>query len=174
MRNSMGGGGFMMMPMMSPFPQEPPQQQQAPDIVVPARVRIAMEFLQSLTIKTMTRAAVSENQIDQIDGQKLTEEESNTQATACNLLGKYFAGRLEADSWEKIRVDALKKQNDGKNPRGMVLNCVMCGTSRRPRKDCPLCEGSGVILVVGAQPEITSAEDDIMGGDLPTDMMGDD
>jgi len=164
MRNPFGGGGqFMMMPF--PFGQMMPDQQdirpQVPDIIVPARVRIAMEFLNSLTVKGMTRAAVYESGAQEIKGQNLSDEEADAQATACNLLSQYFAGKLPPDQWESLRVDALKKQaaTGEKNQKGMVLNCVMCSNRRQPRRDCPLCEGSGVILVVGAKADTGQGDD---------------
>ena len=164
------GGGFMMTPwgQMIMMPEQQEIRQPVPDIMVPARVRIAMDFLQTLTIKQMTRAAVYESGAEQIPGQKLSDEEADAQATACNLLSQYFAGKLSPDEWERIKVDALKKQaeqGEQKNQKGMVLNCVMCSNRRSPRKDCPLCEGSGIILVVGAKADTGQLDGNGQGPD---------
>ena len=126
--------------MMPPWAHPPQQQIQAAE--VPARVRTALAFLESLTIKTMTRVAVWENGCEQIDPPRLTDEESATQATACMMLSSYFAGKLPPDRWEKAEAE---ERCLGSDRPGMVLGCFACHPS--PKPDCRLCKGSGTILV---------------------------
>jgi len=71
--------------------------------IVPARVVAAMEFLDRLTHKTRTGAAINEDTIEKIDGQRLTTAESNAQATACNMLNDYFRGKMRPNYWERAR-----------------------------------------------------------------------
>lgn len=146
------GNPFFFMPMMGPTP-EYGRPESIPDIVVPARINKAMEFLELMAMKTQTRAAVSENQIQQIEGQKLTVEEMTAQATACNLLNQYFAGQLPVDKWEEVRLTALqqKVENRKKTNRPMkILRCMACGGSD---KNCPLCEGTGTLIVVNTKQD---------------------
>ena len=143
-----------------PWMQQPQEQQQMriPDIIVPARVDKALEFVALLTQKTMTRAAVNDSDIREIFGQKLTDEESVAHATACNLLTRYFAGKLQPDVWEEVKVSAIKKQNDLQGRTGRVLNCIACQPGT-PAKGCPLCNGTGRVLVmsIGSQEQLESA-----------------
>lgn len=146
MRN-MPGPFFMIQPPWAH--QGPENRSELFETVVPARVEKAMQFLAMLTNKTRTSAAVSENQIETIPGQTLTEEEQTASATACNLLSAYFAGKLPPDQWEQMRYEALEKQNSqiGKVSHvktGRVLHCLVC---QGRDSQCSLCEGTGKIMV---------------------------
>lgn len=133
------------------------QQQQStpllPDIIVPARVDKALEFLAILSQKTMCRAAANDISIEILPGQILSDEEANAQATACNLLSKYFAGGLTPDVWEEIKVRAAQHQADHINTTGHLLHCIACQPGP-PRADCPICSGSGRILVTSVGPVV--------------------
>lgn len=109
----------------------------------PARVRAALVFLNDLTMKTMNRVAATEHQIQEVDGQKLTEDEGSAQATACHLLSSYFAGTLKPDYWES------KNERHAGNP-GSVLRCFACADLREPMPECTLCNGAGRIVVYPA------------------------
>lgn len=153
MRGNNMFGGMMILPPWA-MAQEPMQAApRVPDIVVPARVVKAMEFLNTVTAKTAARAAANEMSIETIPGQKLSPEEENAQSAALNCLTHYFDGRLKMDEWEQLRHDAIKKQAETGVKKGTLCNCLMCGGLRRPKKDCPLCEGSGTVLVLAARPE---------------------
>lgn len=135
---------WMMPPWM--MQQEPDHQHGPPDIIVPARVNKAMEFLSMMTAKAMKRPAATENQIEVIDGQTLTTEEESCRATACSLLEKYFAGTLQPDAWENLRVEAIKKQQEGLNQESKLMHCMICGGGK-PNPGCPLCDGTGAVMV---------------------------
>lgn len=87
----------------NPFHQ---QQVREPQLRVPPRVCVAMEFLNRLTAKTAIVPLpnyMGDGKLDYtpIDGQRLSDEEANAQATACNLLSRYFAGDLPDSPWDK-------------------------------------------------------------------------
>lgn len=136
---------FMMMipPQGQPEESRPPE----PDITVPARIHVAMGFLDMCNHKMQDRAAVSESQIQVVEGKQLSEEEINTQATACHLLSKYLAGELKnLDDWEKVKLNSLK--NKGKKKKqtphrhSLVVRCLACGGN-----GCHVCEGGGGMLI---------------------------
>lgn len=97
-------------PFVSLFEDSLPRPARKPEMSVPPRVEKALQFLDALTDKTATTAVASENSIEQIPGQQLTDEEIMAQATACNLLTKYFAGQLKPDRLEKLKMQKMKKQ----------------------------------------------------------------
>lgn len=120
-----------------------PPQMQEPDRRVnqaPVRVVTAMEFLRNLTNKTESQFAVNGMTIEEIPGQKLTDEEMIAQATACNLLNDYFGGRLKADEWEKAA--------QAKSKPTIQLPCPKCLSkdSVVPGEVCELCHGVGTIV----------------------------
>lgn len=103
---------------------------------VPARVRFALEYLQSLTVKTMERPVVWESGYDTVPGQALTKAELNAQASAANVINDYFNGRLDLDRFEAMdRVDKETPLEGG---------CPLkCGRM----ESCPACKGSGKVLI---------------------------
>lgn len=139
------GGMPWMMPWM--FQQEPQQQQYMPDLIVPARVHQAMDFLALISQKTMQRAAASENQIELIEGQKLCDEEENARDAACVCLAKYFDGKLQPDVWEKLRYEAMRKRAEMGGKDGAILRCIACGSRPIPNPACDLCKGTGRVFV---------------------------
>jgi hypothetical protein len=161
--------------MMGPWMmgQDHQQQNYTPDLIVPARVRMAMEFLGMLTHKTMSRAAVSDIGIEVLPGQQLCDEEVATQATACNLLSRYFAGKLTPDCWEKLRYDAMKQRAQHGGREGIIIRCISCGHGPMPNPSCELCKGSGKVFVSGF---LQAGIQDIMAqqGMMPADEPGDD
>lgn len=153
MRFMMGG---MIPPWMMPMmQQEEPQQHQPPDVMIPPRVRQAMEFISMMTAKTQDRPAITENQIEIVKGQKLSDEEQGALAVANNMIARYFAGQLKPDIWEQIRYDAIKKKADMGGTPQRLINCVACNPSLPPSPQCPLCAGSGKLFVQpgGAQSQ---------------------
>lgn len=139
--------GMPWMPpwMMMPWGGQDQQQQVSYDLIVPPRVRQAMEFLALLSSKTQQRAAACENAIELIDGQKLCGEEENARDSACLMLAKYFDGNLRPDIWERLRYDALKKRAEGRE--GTILKCLMCANRHIANPNCEMCKGTGRIFV---------------------------
>lgn len=135
---------FMPISMLMPYMGYPQQQSRENDI--PPRVRIALLYLNDITAKTMTRAAATEHQIQEIPGQELSKEEKLAQSNACALLSSYFAGSMELSELEK------EEREDRKNPvheaAGTVMNCFSCeSVGRGPNPRCKICRGTGLILV---------------------------
>ena len=145
---------FFMMPygmgMPPQFMMDGGGNPRVPEIIVPPRVEKAMQFLNLLSQKTSPQVAATDHNIQEIEGQKLTEEEANAQATACNLLNEYFGGKLQPGSWEQLKSDAIKRQarrgkrkKNGPDKVSSILHCPMCGGGK---KDCQLCQGSGTVF----------------------------
>lgn len=128
---------LIQLPMMGG--QSSPQEEE------PARVRIALEVLQHLSFKTMIRAAVNDLAIEQIDGQELTTGESNLQATACNFLNDYLAGKMKPDRLERVR-ERLAYTSPVGDELGMLIRCFNCAP-QPPSPTCPFCHGKGNVLV---------------------------
>lgn len=165
------GGGmpqFMFLPWGG-GPEHHHDHNAPPDIIVPARINKAMEFLQLLSSKTMKRAAASDSSVIEIDGQTLSEEELNAQATACDLLSKYFAGKLQPDVWERLRYDALEQRVKTGGREGMVIRCIGCQHSPMPNPSCELCKGSGKVIVMPMISEPSMTTEQIMGFAPPGD-----
>jgi len=131
------------------FMQQPPQPMMRAEAVVPARVRVAMEYLNLMSQKTMTHAAGNDLIIEQIPGQELTDEEASAQATACNMLENYFAGKMPPDYWE--RLDAQDRAHD-RGEEGTIMPCPNCGegVAVGSAKECRLCCGNRFIFVTPA------------------------
>lgn len=143
-----GGRGFPQFMLLPPsYGPEPHYPEPVPDIVVPARVNKALEFLNMCTEKTASRLAASENQIQECEGQKLSEAEIIAQDTACNLLAKYFAGKLPEDQWEKLRIEGIRQKVKRGDVKGSVINCPSCGPSKFPNPTCKFCKGNGAVII---------------------------
>lgn len=116
------------------------QQSQFQESVIPGRVKLAVQFLQDLSHKTMDRAAVNDLSIEVIQGQKLKCPEENAQSAACNMLIAYFRGELEPDKYDH-------KTRENQSP-GTILRCFICGGKGAVSSvPCELCKTSGTILV---------------------------
>jgi hypothetical protein len=124
---------------------------------VPPRVYVAMEFLRRCTGKTAPVVTQSgsmfggpqETSVE--DGQKLTDEESGAQATACNLLSQYFAGKLPRCEWDG--------SNAGEPDAGLTqltITCVNCGGGTGMSR-CKLCGGAGQVMVCRADAPVKKA-----------------
>jgi hypothetical protein len=125
-----------------------PQQPQEP----PMRVQMAMMLFGHLTSKTRKMVAATENQIEVIDGQKLTEEEEGTRATALNALSHYFAGTLQPDLWES------RSLVDQQGIPTMKFRCICVRADHAPNSDCPFCEGAGEMDIVVRNPRKVSVD----------------
>ena len=110
-----------------------------------------------LNSKAMKRAATSDNQILEIEGQKLSPEEEATKSVALNMLSHYFEGKLAPDNWETIKADLLKRKNKKKSASGKlrVMACPACGGSPGD-ENCPVCEGKGTFVIVSGSGSGTS------------------
>lgn len=130
-----------MVPFM--FPWQMPQQSVPPPFnEVPARVRVAICFLQDLSYKTMTQGVVHPMGCETIDGQKLTPQESRAQGAALSMLHDYFNGQLEPSGWEMYMI---------KRPNALTIRCEECqGTGFHKENNqapCPTCNGRGILIV---------------------------
>ena len=133
-----------------PFPIFQPQElsPQGPGDDVPARVRLAMEYLAHCTTKTMVRGMVNDVGFDTIEGQKLTEEELSAQGTACLLIQRYFRGKLKPSHVEHLVLDAMEDRQGESRPEvaGMLMKCFACAPNP-PQPCCPFCHGQGEVIV---------------------------
>ncbi|SRR5258705_4768666 len=130
--------GMMSFPFPFPFQQA---MRPDPEDKVPARVRVAMNWIGQCTHKTAPQVAISDIAIDEIEGQKLSQEEAVAHAEACAVLTKFFTGKLELTSEEK------KDREELAGGKGTVLRCPMCAGNPMQQPSCTLCEGSGAVMV---------------------------
>ena len=138
--------GPMMFPMMFPMMSQGQEHRDHP----PARVRLALEFLQHLSFKTMSRCAVNDISIEEIPGQKLTEHERSAEVYACRALGSYFQGNLTPDVYERERSVQVPGQP------GIYIRCPVCPPSGS-NPGCNFCKGNGHVVIypaVGDMPEV--------------------
>ena len=117
---------------------------------VPARVKVAMDYLAMMTFKVMPRCAVNDVGFNELDALKLTTAEENAQSAAANMLLDYFQGDLKANTMEKLMVEqekavAKKKGENAKETK--ILICPRCGERPQLRSNCPICEGSGQVAI---------------------------
>ncbi len=121
---------------------QPPQRMEEP----PARVKVAMDYLRDLTMKTMPQVAVNGMEIREIDLTRLTSGETSVQSTACDLLKQYFTGSLQPDHWERQQGEFGGELN---RRAGMLLRCPSClGDMSKP--DCLVCKGAKDVIVFPA------------------------
>lgn len=148
---------FGMMPMFMPMPMQgsADHNERAYDLVVPARIGKAMEFLAHLHHKQMIRAAVFEMGVEQIPGVDLCAEEEATRDAALKCLSDYFDGKLKPDQWEGLKYDVQKKaaekhlgataQPSAQVMQGAVLSCPKCEAPGN--QSCKYCHGLGQVMV---------------------------
>ena len=160
-----GPGG--MFPMGFPFgapvviTRDSPQNFQPNPQEPPLRVQIGLALLSHLTRKTQPQVAVTENQIETIPGQKLTDEEEGARATALNMFSHYFSGQLKPDTWENESLRAAQ------GIPTMKFRCVCNGNNG----DCPFCvdvntgEPTGEMDIVVRNPRKVAVDKD--GNPLP-------
>src|SRR5205085_493298 len=94
----------------------------------------------------------SDSNVTEIEGKPLSDEEASAQATAANVLSKYFAGQLPLDIWE---FERLKAEIAGRLPEGqagVLMRCLACVDKASPVPGCRLCGGSGDVVVYAAAP----------------------
>jgi DnaJ-class molecular chaperone len=103
-----------------------------------------MEFLEHLTRREQSRAAVCDTSVTELDGLKLTPEEQATRQNALDMLALYFAGKLPLDVreeryYQKMLLRKYKTVtcfNCGGSGKvevaaGKFLMCSACGGRRR-------------------------------------------
>lgn len=131
------------------FPGMQQQPSSVPEIIVPARVTKAMEFIEFISYKRIRRPAATDHTVEIVEPERQSDEEGTAYATACNLLNEYFGGKLKPDEWEQIRFDAIKKRLETGNRSGAVIACFGCGAGkgRAPNPGCELCKGTGTLFV---------------------------
>lgn len=145
-----------------PFVFVTPPQQNVPqpqrEIEVPARVRVALVFLDQMTHKARPLVASNDLSIEWRDGQDLTTGEKHAQSAACNLLADYFSGKLRLTNEEKKKVKKREKRDYPQDTAGVFIRCVACQSdpTRPIRENCALCHGTGELLVFST----TTGEDE--------------
>ncbi len=103
---------------------------------VPARVQVALSFLNSLTAKTAPVCGVSDVSGLETDvGQELCPEEEATRDTALCMLQDYFRGRMAPSDWEQFNATMTTH---------MFVDCPQCKGENRA---CKVCLGKGKIIV---------------------------
>ena len=112
----------------------------------PARVKLALEYLSQLLIKTMPRAAASEHTIEWAPEAKLSANEVAAQGAACSLLVKYFSGDLKPDGWETQRKQAGNKEIQKGGKVGTYMRCFGCAPEFTG--ECNICNGRRTVLVI--------------------------
>jgi hypothetical protein len=132
---------FIMLP---PWFQQPQQQQYPPGYDhVPARVRLAIQFLNDLTHKGTTVSMTNMGSDHTIEGQELLPVEHQAQAEACKMLSAYFRGELQPSSWEV----ALMRQSCQGVPVPMVACPICLGSKFVKGQPCRKCNGKGIMVV---------------------------
>lgn len=120
---------------------------------VPARVRVACSVLGHFTAKTATHGMVGQvGDFHEVPGQALSDDEAGLQATACNMLSSYLAGRMPLSAFERHAQDMVGKALDAGMPQGgVVMACFACDGGNRAGS-CRLCRSSGRVIVYPALP----------------------
>ena len=134
-------GQMMNMPLPMIMMGHPGMRQDRNE--VPARVRMALAFLDHMVIKRITRVAVNDISIEEIQPPRLTVEEETAQGAACDLLTQYFNGKLKHDKWEQTDLELRSKPEMETDVT--MMNCFGCGGSGSPQ--CRICKGAGKVVV---------------------------
>lgn len=163
------GNGFALMPQSPTFPwimlqnERPRDPDERPENYVPPRVRVALQFLsvlaakqaavpvkwgpQGLMVEGVGGADVATGGVEVVPGQKLTDEEAAAQATACNLLGQYFAGQLPPLPQERLPL-AKRRNGEGGVPLARCkIICPSCADQPQYRHVCGVCSKRGYVEV---------------------------
>lgn len=146
----------MMFPMFYPQGREAPQQSNLVDVGIPVRVSVAMQLLSHLADKESDKVGESNPfggnaPAGTVSGIKLTTEEIAARCTALDLIGRYLAGRLKPDRYEKLRADHARivignsLEGGPDDPKTLQMVCPVCRGSVTP--DCLGCGGKGVIML---------------------------
>ena len=65
------------------------------------------------------------------------------------MLSDYFDGKLEMNHWEELKYNA--NQEKMKDPTAgepkTLMRCINCNPLNPPNPDCPICMGSGKIMI---------------------------
>ncbi len=136
------GQGPFLVPVAFPQPQGPPQL----DDGLPVRIRAAMEFISLISAKQAARAAVWDSGCEWADKLELSKAEANARESAANLLAEYFSGKMDMDQWESEKYLKAKLNKPYPSTEPFLMKCVSCSPGRG-REDCPLCRGSGQVLI---------------------------
>lgn len=131
------------------FPNSAPERED-----VPARVKIAMDYLNMLSFKTMVKPNTNSVSIGEIPGTELSEDELDTRRDALILLSEYFNGIMKSTKWDGMDMPnmtptlphpSLDKFNPPV-PESKIIDCPMCITRGRTNQ-CPMCKGTARILI---------------------------
>jgi hypothetical protein len=114
----------------------------------PARVMVALRFLNDVTAKKMPKVVpMGEWKCEIVDGLKLTPTETNAEMHAHELLVDYFKGDLKADWREQLDVDAYKEIQGRKIEERPSISCPVC-IPTNPSPNCMYCDGTGRCLIL--------------------------
>ena len=149
---------FAMMPMPFWPPWQQPQDHHGQTLgnEVPARVRVAMEFLRQLSAKETPQVAVTgfvqgPGSIEVLDGLKLTKDEIVAQNHALAMLSDFFRAQMQNNNWEELYTDSAER--DLEQREGVTIVCPVCeGRSRIPgsQSNCLLCRNGGRVVAFPA------------------------
>lgn len=127
------------------------EEMQKSELVPPARVQVAMGFLNYLQNKMMTRVAINDISIEEVSGQVPTVDEKNTHSTACQVLQKYFKGNLKITEWETLNDFGDDRDAGECRPDPEIYSCPSCLLGKPegtvPQKTCKICEGQGKVVI---------------------------
>ena len=133
------------------FPNSAPERED-----VPARIKIAMDYLNMLSFKTMVKPNTNSVSIGEISGTELSEDEVDTRRDALILLSEYFNGIMKPTKWDNVEESQFPSYPTscvGKHgpsippvPESKVVDCPMCITKGRSTL-CPMCKGTTRILI---------------------------
>jgi hypothetical protein len=127
--------------------QNQQQQDNSVQEMPPARVLVALRFLDAITAKKQPRAySTGEYHTEIVPGLELTPTEVNAEHHAHNLLIDYFDGKLKPDWREQLDVELMKSETIVERP---VQSCPSCNPNN-PRPDCIYCDGTGRICIYPA------------------------
>lgn len=145
--SNMGGMPFPFM-IFDPTAHQQPHPSPPPENFVPARIRVALEFMSMLHHKQMKRGMIGEgtgNHLE-IDGLEPTPEEAATSDSAAQLLAKYFDGKLGSDIWEDLRHQMIKQRIERDTYQtGNLVACPICRGETGAA--CQLCHGGGMVII---------------------------
>lgn len=111
---------------------------------VPARVKVAITYLEEINEKTAPKIALSDTTHETVDGQELSGPEIQAQTAACNLLTQYFQGKLEPSLWESAQLAQSTALDDNHQPLPAEIKSIECPFCKG--KGCPMCLNKGRLM----------------------------
>ena len=131
---------FPQSPLMMMYPFMQQRGSDGNTNQVPARVRVALEFLNELSAKTARRPVANDMSIEIIDGMELNATEEIAQTAALRMLTSYFSGQLQPSTWEQYHL----QQDKG---HMLLLPCPGCNGEAEKVGGCTQCGGRGKVAL---------------------------